>query len=145
MLVSTVLNENIDVETWQNAGPKVPPEIEQGETHDVENMKSVNLAPLGIPWSWEEQDDHAKLAISDRNNPPGSDHWVCVGDINFTDSMEKRGGGTVGFICDPLWQALSATLSTAPEPAAKPASSKKTPPQQAPAGKTAGTKVVKKR
>jgi deoxyribonuclease-2 len=119
VLVSTVLNENIDVETWENAGPKVPPEVEAGETHDVENMHSVNFAPLGIPWSWAEENDHAKLCISDRNNAAGSPHWVCVGDINFTDSMEKRGGGTVAFICDPLWQALVQVLSAAEEAGAK--------------------------
>lgn len=119
VLVSTVLNENIDVETWENAGPKVPPETEAGSTHKVENMHSVNLAPLGIPWSWAEENDHAKLVISDRNNPQGSPHWVCVGDINFTDSMEKRGGGTVAFICDPLWQALAQVLSAAEEAGAK--------------------------
>jgi deoxyribonuclease-2 len=119
-LVSVVLNENVDVETWENAGPKVPPEIEAGETHDVENMHSVNLAPLGIPWSWAEENDHAKLCISDRNNPADAPHWVCVGDINFTSSMEKRGGGTVAFICDPLWSALSQVLSAAEEKATRP-------------------------
>ena len=121
VLVSTVLNENVDVETWENAGPKVPPEVEAGETHDVENMDSVNLAPLGIPWSWSEKNDHAKLCISDRKNPAGAPHWVCVGDTNFTNSMEKRGGGTVAFVCDPLWQALSQALSpTAEAPPQKP-------------------------
>lgn len=113
VLVSTALNENLEVETWEDCGTKVPQAQEQGETHDVENMHSVNLSPLGIPWSWDEQNDHAKLAISDRNNPPGTDRWVCVGDINFTDSMEKRGGGTCAFICNPLWQALSEVLSAA--------------------------------
>lgn len=121
VLVSTALNENIEVETWEDCGTLVPPEQEQGETHDVENMHSVNLSPLGIPWSWAEQNDHAKLAISDRNNPPGTDQWVCVGDINFTDSMEKRGGGTCAFICDPLWKALSTVLSAAEEPGSAPA------------------------
>lgn len=115
LLVSTALNQDIDVETWENAGPKIPPEQEQGSTHKVENMRSVNLAPLCIPWSWSEANDHAKLAISDRGNPAGSKRWVCVGDINFTDSMEKRGGGTVAFVCEPLWRALSQVLSAQPE------------------------------
>lgn len=118
-LVTVVLNENVDVETWENAGPKVPPEVEHGERHDVENMHSVNLQPLGIPWSWSESNDHAKLCISDHNNPPKSPRWVCVGDINFTNSMEKRGGGTVAFICGPLWQALAQVLSAADVAGAK--------------------------
>lgn len=139
-LVSVVLNENLEVETWEDARGKVPPEVEHGEKHHVENMHAVNLQPLGIPWSWTEQLDHAKLCISDRTNPPGSPHWVCVGDINYTDSMEKRGGGTVALVCDPLWQALAQVLSAAEEagagtPARAPVRGKKSP-RAAPARKT---------
>ena len=79
-------------------------------------MNSVTLEPLGIPYSWSESFDHAKLAISD---PDEKVHWVCVGDINFTLAQEKRGGGTVAFKCDPLWKELSKILSTAPEPKRK--------------------------
>lgn len=110
-LVSVALNEDIDVETWQDDIKAVPPHQESGETHVVENMLGVDLSPLGIEWSWTDAFDHAKLCISDRDNPPGSDRYVCVGDINFTDSMEARGGGTVAFICNPLWQALSDALT----------------------------------
>ena len=57
---------------------------------------------------------------------------MCVGDINFTDAQEKRGGGTVAFQCDPLWNSLSrvltakapaagATVAAQPPPASKPA------------------------
>ena len=120
-LVAVVLKEDIDVETWENAGNKIPPELKAGETHKVENMKSVNLTQLGIPYSWAEQNDHAKLAISDRDNPPDSDRWVCVGGMNFTDSMEKRGGGTVAFQCIPLWNSLAQVLSIEPEAGRKPA------------------------
>ena len=129
-LVSVALNENIEVETWENAGTdkatgklKIPPPNENGEKHSVENMLSVNLAPIvsppDIPWSWGEAVDHAKLAISDHTNPAGTDRWVCVGDINFTDSMEKRGGGTCAFICEPLWNALSQILLATPEASTK--------------------------
>lgn len=121
-LVGVVLNEDIEVETWENAGNKIPPEVENGETHKVENMKSVNLAPLGIPYSWSEDVDHAKLAISDRNNPQDSDRWVCVGDINFTDAQERRGGGTVAFQCVPLWNSLVQVLSAQQEAGGKPTS-----------------------
>jgi deoxyribonuclease-2 len=85
-------------------------------------MKSVNLAPLGIPISWSEEQDHAKLAISDKTE---SNHWICVGDINFTIAQEKRGGGTVAFRCEPLWKSLSEILSTEAEPKAKAARASK--------------------
>jgi deoxyribonuclease II len=108
-LVGRLLNEDIDVETWERT-KSIPPEEAPGETHKVVNMQGVNLAPVKIPYSWPEMNDHAKLAISDADNPPGS-RWVCVGDINFTDAQEKRGGGTVAFQCDPLWNSLQKVLT----------------------------------
>ena len=129
-LVGPALNEDIDVETWERV-TAIPPERQPGEVHEVVNMQGVNLSPLQIPYAWAEYNDHAKLAISDPDNPPGS-RWVCVGDINFTDAQEKRGGGTVAFQCDPLWNSLSrvltakapaagATVAAQPPPASKPA------------------------
>jgi hypothetical protein len=108
-LVGPALNEDIDVETWERV-KAIPPEEKPGEAHKVVAMQGVNLSPLKIPYAWSEYDDHAKLAISDADNPPGS-RWVCVGDINFTDAQEKRGGGTVAFQCDPLWNSLNTVLS----------------------------------
>jgi deoxyribonuclease-2 len=116
-LVGRLLNEDIDVETWERT-KAIPPEKAPGETHNVVNMQGVNLAPLAIPYAWPKMNDHAKLAISNDDNPAGS-RWVCVGDINFTDAQEKRGGGTVAFQCDPLWSSLSAVLTAKTAPAAK--------------------------
>jgi hypothetical protein len=107
-LVGPLLNEDIDVETWERT-KAIPPEKAAGETHDIVNMQGVDMTPLKIPYAWAEENDHAKLAISDDDNPPGS-RWVCVGDINFTDAQEKRGGGTVAFQCDPLWNSLHEIL-----------------------------------
>ncbi len=116
-LVSVVLNEDIDVETWENAGTKIPPEVEKGETHKVENMQSIDLGLLDdkLQYSWSEKVDHAKLAISDRDNGDNTPRWVCVGDINFTDAQDQRGGGTVAFKCPTLWNSLSKILSPKPE------------------------------
>lgn len=125
-LVSVVLNEDIDVETWENAGTKIPPEVEKGETHKVENMQSVDLNPLGFGYSWSEKVDHAKLAISDRDNGDDSPRWICVGDINFTDAQDQRGGGTVAFKCPSLWNSLSMILTPKPEPPRPGTGSKKT-------------------
>ena len=104
-LVGPTLNENLDVETWEH-DPTPQPE-DSDNVHNVVAMKSVNLNPLGIDICWGEEDYHAKLAISDRKEEI---HYVCVGDINFTIAQEKRGGGTVAFQCDPLWNSLSAIL-----------------------------------
>ena len=134
-LVAQVLNEDIDVETWEDAGGRIPPEVEQGSTHKVENMQSVDLSALGIPYAWSEKLDHAKLAISDRGNPAGSPRWVCVGDINFTDAQERRGGGTVAFQSPALWSSLSRILSA--RAASKPPGGKT---HRAPAGTTKATR-----
>lgn len=117
-LVGPTLNENLEVETWEH--DPTPQPADSDKTHDVVAMKSVNLNPLGIDIAWGEEDDHAKLAISDRKEDI---HYVCVGDINFTIAQEKRGGGTVAFRCDPLWNSISSIL----ESVALPPKKKKSP------------------
>ena len=104
-LVGPALNENLDVETWEH--DPTPPALDSDNIHTVVDMAGINLMPLGIDISWPEPDDHAKLAISARSE---STHFVCVGDINFTIAQRKRGGGTVAFQCEPLWQSLSICL-----------------------------------
>jgi deoxyribonuclease-2 len=114
-LVGPTLNENIDVETWEH--DPTPQPADSDKVHDVVAMKSVNLNPLGIDIMWGEEDDHAKLAISaaDQDQP----RYVCVGDINFTVAQEKRGGGTVAFQCDPLWDSISSILESVSLPPKK--------------------------
>jgi len=106
-LVGPTLHENLEVETWEHG--KIPRPADNDKIHKVTAMKSINLNPIGIPFSWSEAFDHAKIAISDSSEKI---HWVCVGDINFTLSQEKRGGGTVAFQCDPLWKELDKIFST---------------------------------
>lgn len=113
-LVGPALHENLEVETWEH--DPTPGTQDDDKIHKVVGMQSVNLEPLDIPYSWSEEFDHAKLAISDKSEKV---HWVCVGDINFTKAQENRGGGTVAFICDPLWQSLIQALSIKPEPPEK--------------------------
>jgi len=104
-LVGPALHDDLDVETWEHG--KTPPSLDSDKIHTVVDMKAINLAPLGIGISWPEPDDHAKLAISARSE---LDHYICVGDMNFTVSMETRSGGTVAFQCEPLWSSISAIL-----------------------------------
>lgn len=145
-LVASVLDEALEVETWEDAKGKIPPPTENGEKHPVENTSNVNLKALGLPYAWTEEDDHAKLAISDRGNPAQLPKYVCVGDINFTDAQDQRGGGTVAFVCTQLWSALASVLVEGTpkdetphgKPSAKPATpppAKPKPAPAAPAGK----------
>jgi len=104
-LVGPTLHENLDVETWEH--DPTPPDPDSDKVHTVVDFSGIDLNPLGYDIAWEESDDHAKLAISAKTEQV---HYVCVGDINFTLAQRKRGGGTVAFQCEPLWESLSSVL-----------------------------------
>jgi deoxyribonuclease-2 len=146
-LVGPTLSENLDVETWEN--DPVPPPADSDKQHTVVAMKAVNLAPLGVDLAWSEVFDHAKLAISAKSEKV---HYVCIGDINFTIAMRKRGGGTVAFQCEPLWAGISSILEQVGLPPsarrAGKAASRKSPsgkagPKRAAAKKPATRKAAK--
>jgi deoxyribonuclease-2 len=99
--VGPQLKADLDVETWIRG--KVPPVVDSDGIHKTFDVKFINLGPLGAHWAWPESHDHAKWGITT------SDGWICVGDINRMVSQEKRGGGTIAFQNQTLWQALSRT------------------------------------
>jgi deoxyribonuclease II len=104
-LVGPGLHDNLDVETWEHG--LTPTSLDSDKVHTVLDMDGINLNPLGYKITWPEADDHAKLAISAASE---TNHFVCVGDMNFTLSMRERGGGTVAFQCEPLWKSLLSIL-----------------------------------
>jgi hypothetical protein len=91
----------MDVDTWIR-GPVAPVSDTDG-IHKTYDIKYINLGPLGIHLAWPETHDHAKWGITTHSN------WVCVGDINRMVSQRKRGGGTIAFQNQALWQGLSKT------------------------------------
>jgi deoxyribonuclease II len=99
-LVGPELGVNLDVETWRRG--VLPSTADSDKTHNVTDVLSVDLAPLGVPYTWSYTQDHAKWAVS--TDPS----WVCVGDINRQVSQEKRGGGSICFQEEPLWKALAS-------------------------------------
>jgi deoxyribonuclease-2 len=99
--VGPELGADMDVETWIR-GP-IPPVADTDGIHKTFDIKFVNLGPLGAHWAWPETHDHAKWGITKDSN------WICVGDINRMISQRKRGGGTIAFQNQKLWQALSKT------------------------------------
>ncbi len=106
-LVGPTLKEDLDVETWIR-GP-IPPIADVDGIHKTFDIKYVNLGSMGLHWAWPETHDHAKWAVTLKND------WVCVGDINRMISQRKRGGGTIAFQNATLWRALSqAGLLLAP-------------------------------
>ncbi len=102
-LVGPTLRADIDCETWIR-GPIASTRDSDG-VHKTIDIHYVDLRPLGAPWSWPETHDHAKWAVTTKND------WVCVGDINRMISQEKRGGGTVAIQHPMLWRALGTTAS----------------------------------
>lgn len=107
-LVGPMLKESLEVETWTHG--LEPGTLEGDKVHHIMAMKTVNLSPLGISpsYEWSEENDHAKLVISQKGQ---QEHFVCVGDINFTRTMESRSGGTVAFQNNDLWNSLFEILS----------------------------------
>jgi deoxyribonuclease-2 len=105
--VGPTLGDDMDDETWIR-GP-IPPVADTDGIHKTFDIKYINLGFMGVHWAWPETHDHAKWGIT-LHNP-----WVCVGDINRMISQRKRGGGTIAFKNQILWQGLSrAGLILAP-------------------------------
>jgi deoxyribonuclease-2 len=100
-LVGPTLGEDMDVDTWIRGA--VAPVSDTDGIHKTYDIKYINLGPLGIHMAWPETHDHAKWGITTHSN------WVCVGDINRMISQRKRGGGTIAFQNQALWQGLSKT------------------------------------
>jgi deoxyribonuclease-2 len=97
--VGPTLGDDMDDETWIR-GP-IPPIADSDGIHKTFDIKYVNLGSMGVHWAWPETHDHAKWGIT-LHEP-----WICVGDINRMISQRKRGGGTIAFQNQILWQALS--------------------------------------
>ncbi len=100
-LVGPILKEDLDVESWIR-GP-IPPMLDKDGVHRTYDIKYIDFRPLGVAFAWPETRDHAKWAITKKNN------WVCVGDINRMITQRKRGGGTIAFQDPVLWKALKST------------------------------------
>jgi len=99
--VGPQLGADLDVETWIRG--KIPPVADTDGIHKTFDVKFINMGPLGAHWAWPETHDHAKWGISTTGN------WICIGDINRMISQRNRGGGTIAFQNQLLWQALSRT------------------------------------
>jgi deoxyribonuclease-2 len=100
-LVGPTLRDDIDVDTWIRG--LIPPHADTDGIHKTFDIKYINLGPLGIHYAWPETRDHAKWAITLKND------WVCVGDINRMITQRKRGGGAIAFQNRTLWTALTKT------------------------------------
>lgn len=107
-LVGPALQTDMFVETWIRGA--IPPVMDSDGIHKIFDVKYIDFSPLGIPWAWPETKDHAKWGISVDSD------WICVGDINRMVSQEKRGGGTIAFQDNTLWNALRKTDLIVPPP-----------------------------
>lgn len=99
-LVGPHLGVDLCVETWRRGA--LAATADSDRTHDVADVLSVDLSPLGVPFAWHYTHDHAKWAVGTQPD------WVCVGDINRQVSQRKRGGGTICLQDEALWKALDS-------------------------------------
>ena len=99
-LVGPTLGVDLSVETWRRG--KIPSVEDSDNFHSVTDVSTVDLTPINVNAHWHYTKDHAKWAASLKPQ------WTCVADINRQISQEKRGGGSICFEEQALWQALDA-------------------------------------
>jgi deoxyribonuclease-2 len=105
-LISPELKCDLVVETWRR-GKVTPLQDTRSDTYD-EDLLTLDFKSLSSsPYEWPYTKDHSKWAAALKNSN-NSSPWVCVSDINRMVSQEKRGGGSLCFQEDKLWQALKA-------------------------------------
>jgi deoxyribonuclease II len=111
-LVGPSLHADLGVESWLR-GPSFGDTDPGGLT--TTNVTSVDLTPLGVNFAWPETKDHAKWAVSFKNEG----NWVCISDINREVTQGKRGGAAICFQNDRLWTSLSQIEKFGPRPQLK--------------------------
>ena len=103
-LISPTLKADLVVETWRRGA--VTPEQDKCTAEFDEDLLSLELETgTSLSYSWPYTKDHAKWATALKNRR-NSQPWVCVADMNRMVSQEKRGGGSLCFQEESLWQAL---------------------------------------
>jgi deoxyribonuclease-2 len=103
-LISPELNCDLVVETWRR-GHVTPMQDDRSTTYD-EDVLSLNFkVDPALSYEWRYTKDHAKWAVALKNEVNALP-WVCVADLNRMVSQEKRGGGSLCFQDDRLWDAL---------------------------------------
>jgi len=103
-LVSPELKSDLVVETWRR-GRVTPLQDDRSKTFDEDVLTLDFKVNNSLSYEWRYTKDHAKWAVALKNST-STLPWVCVADINRMVSQEKRGGGSLCFQEDRLWQAL---------------------------------------
>lgn len=103
-LVSPELKCDLVVETWRR-GAVTPLQDGRSKTFDEDVLTLGFEVEASLSYEWPYTKDHAKWAVA-LENSTNSLPWVCVADLNRMVSQEKRGGGSLCFQENRLWQAL---------------------------------------
>ncbi|CAH1390340.1 unnamed protein product [Nezara viridula] len=102
--VAKSLGEDLYTETWINERGVLPSNCDND--YRVINIMSMRHPNFNLIYSTHK--DHSKLAIAASKANP----WVCVGDINRAKSQENRGGGTVCFNNNKLWNSYFKLINS---------------------------------
>ncbi|KOX79099.1 Plancitoxin-1 [Melipona quadrifasciata] len=94
--VAPQLQSDLFVQSWLNSRGKLPSICTRRKIYNVKSLK-FDVANV----DYTSSHDHSKWAITDTKK--SANHWVCIGDINRADTQYSRGGGTVCFKEDRLW------------------------------------------
>lgn len=116
-LVAPNLQTDMLVETWPNGPGKLNSSC-QKNTYHVLNIDSIDFKSSSDT-AFTTTHDHSKWAISsDIKKHPNSAElrdklkYVCIGDINRMATQYKRGGGTVCFRNEFVWEAFRNLISS---------------------------------
>ncbi|KAK1117348.1 hypothetical protein K0M31_016719 [Melipona bicolor] len=94
--VAPQLQSDLFVQSWLNSRGKLPSICTRRKIYNVKSLK-FDVANV----DYTSSHDHSKWAITDTKK--SVNHWVCIGDINRANTQYSRGGGTVCFKEDRLW------------------------------------------
>lgn len=99
--IAPELGTNLYVQSWVKTGTALGAFCGNKKVYDI---KTTN--------------DHSKWAtsIEDSRNPAANKYWVCIGDINRTESQRKRGGGALCIEHRELWRSYNQLIHSVATP-----------------------------
>ncbi|XP_018300752.1 plancitoxin-1 [Mycetomoellerius zeteki] len=94
--VAPMLKTDLFAETWLNGRGRLPSDCKQVKVY---NIMTIHLAPVNI--DFKSSRDHSKWVVAVEGK--ANQTWTCIGDINRADTQYIRGGGTVCFNNQKVW------------------------------------------
>uniref|UniRef100_A0AC35U7T2 Deoxyribonuclease II n=1 Tax=Rhabditophanes sp. KR3021 TaxID=114890 RepID=A0AC35U7T2_9BILA len=96
-LVAPGIKTALDVETWRRGKESA---LDCSTAYEIADILTLQVGSSPV---FKYTKDHSKLAISSQITSP----YVCIGDINRMTTQYERGGGTICFKNQFVWNSYS--------------------------------------